>query len=212
MWIMASVAVMAKKRRRAFGTVVRLPSGRYRARYFYQGAFHNAPETYRGWPTPTLGAGMREGGLSRLGFHDLRRNNATILHDEGNPNRGEGGAGAPPTQAIEHDPRHVYPGHPPATSGGCRSCLQEDTRGPAFRWGLDSRACGTFFSMNSQSRTEGPSARPFGRVPSALRKRGWRRRPRRSILLSRSHRIRRRTGDSDREQTAGRALHCTLAA
>ena len=44
---MASVAVMAKKRRRTFGTVVRLPSGRYRARYFYQGVFHNAPETYR---------------------------------------------------------------------------------------------------------------------------------------------------------------------
>jgi hypothetical protein len=38
---------MAKKRRRTFGTVVRLPSGRYRARYFYQGVFHNAPETYR---------------------------------------------------------------------------------------------------------------------------------------------------------------------
>ena len=46
-WIMAILAVMAKKRRRTFGTVVRLPSGRYRARYFYQGVFHNAPETYR---------------------------------------------------------------------------------------------------------------------------------------------------------------------
>ena len=44
---MATLAVMAKKRRRTFGTVVRLPSGRYRARYFYQGVFHNAPETYR---------------------------------------------------------------------------------------------------------------------------------------------------------------------
>jgi hypothetical protein len=44
---MVSVGVMAKKRRRTFGTVVRLPSGRYRARYFYQGVFHNAPETYR---------------------------------------------------------------------------------------------------------------------------------------------------------------------
>ena len=38
---------MAKKRRRTFGTVAKLPSGRYRARYFYQGVFHNAPETYR---------------------------------------------------------------------------------------------------------------------------------------------------------------------
>ena len=46
-WIIATLAVMAKKRRRTFGTVVRLSSGRYRARYFYQGVFHNAPETYR---------------------------------------------------------------------------------------------------------------------------------------------------------------------
>ena len=45
-WIMGTLAVMAKKRRRAFGTVVRLPSGRYQARYFDQGVFHNAPETY----------------------------------------------------------------------------------------------------------------------------------------------------------------------
>ncbi len=44
---MATLAVMPKKRRRAFGTVVQLSSGRYRARYFYQGVFHNAPETYR---------------------------------------------------------------------------------------------------------------------------------------------------------------------
>jgi hypothetical protein len=44
-WIIATLAIMAKKQRRAFGTAVRAPSGRYRARYFYQGVFHNAPET-----------------------------------------------------------------------------------------------------------------------------------------------------------------------
>jgi hypothetical protein len=43
----ATLTVMAKERRRTFGTVVNLPSGRYRARYFYKGVFHNAPETYR---------------------------------------------------------------------------------------------------------------------------------------------------------------------
>ena len=46
-WMMATLAVMAKKRHRTFGTAVPLPSGRYRARYFYQGVFHNPPETYR---------------------------------------------------------------------------------------------------------------------------------------------------------------------
>jgi hypothetical protein len=46
-WIMATLPVVAKKRWRTFGTVARLPSGRYEARYFYQGIFHNAPENYR---------------------------------------------------------------------------------------------------------------------------------------------------------------------
>ena len=43
----ATLGVMVNKRRRTFGTVVKLPVCHYRARYFYQGVFHNAPETYR---------------------------------------------------------------------------------------------------------------------------------------------------------------------